>query len=177
MDRGFRLFKTELGWCGYVSCDNGVVGIILPVESKELALELLEARWPGAGADSLKERTVQDQLERYFTGERVEFTFPLDFGVCSPFSGSVYRAAMTIPYGEVRSYGWVSRAVDRPGASRAVGRAMGSNPFPPVVPCHRVIKGDGTLGGFSAHMGLPLKARMLKMEGVGLIGGREITTE
>ncbi len=172
MKRGFHVFRTRWGWCGYVACDNGVSCIILPVDEKNHALLQIEERWPGIAGGNPVDRNVQDELESYFEGEKVKFSFALDFSVCTNFAGGVYRAAMTIPYGEVRSYGWVSRAVDRPGGARAIGGAMGSNPFPPVVPCHRVVKSDGTLGGFSAQQGVPLKVKMLEMEGVRVLKGR-----
>lgn len=170
--KGFSVFRTGWGWCSFVMGDSGVVGIILPMRDKESAVRLIEERWPGAASGGVVEREVREQLERYFSGEKVAFTFPLDFSRCSTFGIKVYKAAMTIPYGGVRSYGWVSGAIGSSGAARAVGRAMGCNPFPPVVPCHRVVKGDGTLGGFSAQMGLPLKVRMLEMEGVNVREGR-----
>jgi methylated-DNA-[protein]-cysteine S-methyltransferase len=174
MRKGFSIFKTRMGWCGFAVGDKGVLGMILPVQGKNRAHELIEERWPGGKFSSSVHETIKEELERYFAGERVVFSFPLDFSGCSPFARLVYEAAMAIPYGEVRSYGWVCGAAGRPGASRAVGRAMGRNPFPPVVPCHRVVKGDGTLGGFSAEMGLPLKLRMLKMEGVDVLDGNRV---
>ena len=71
---------------------------------------------------------------------------------------------MTIPHGETRSYGWVAKQIGKPKASRAVGAACGANPVPVIVPCHRVIAGDGSLGGFGG--GLPMKRRLLRSEGV-----------
>ena len=82
----------------------------------------------------------------------------------SPFERAVYRAVMRIPSGQVRSYKWVARAVGRPDASRAVGNVLNKNPFVGIVPCHRVIKSDGSLGGFAR--GVAVKARMLAREGI-----------
>ena len=82
----------------------------------------------------------------------------------SVFEKSVYKAILKIPRGETRSYGWVARQIERPGASRAVGNALNKNPYAPVVPCHRVIKSDGSIGGFAK--GLRAKMELLKSEGV-----------
>ncbi len=81
----------------------------------------------------------------------------------SEFEKAVYKAVVLIPYGKTRSYGWVARHIGRPGAARAVGNALNKNPFAPSVPCHRVIRSDGSLGGFKD--GLPKKRRLLNKEG------------
>lgn len=80
------------------------------------------------------------------------------------FQRAVWRACMEIPQGETRSYKWIAERIGKPGAVRAVGSALGKNPFAPVVPCHRVIKSDGSLGGFSGPGGLKTKLRLLKKE-------------
>ena len=80
------------------------------------------------------------------------------------FQQAVWKACMTIPEGQTRSYKWIAEKIGKPGAVRAVGSALGKNPFAPVVPCHRVIKSDGTLGGFSAPGGLKAKIKLLKKE-------------
>lgn len=82
----------------------------------------------------------------------------------TPFQQAVWKACMTIPAGQTRSYGWIAKKIGKPGAARAVGSALGKNPFAPVVPCHRVIKSDGGLGGFSAPGGLKTKIKLLKKE-------------
>jgi len=84
--------------------------------------------------------------------------------VYTPFQRAVWKACMSIPRGETRSYKWIAEQIGKPGAVRAVGSALGKNPFAPVVPCHRVIKSDGTLGGFSAPGGLKAKFELLKKE-------------
>lgn len=82
----------------------------------------------------------------------------------TPFQQAVWRACMRIPEGQTRSYKWIAQQIGKPGAVRAVGNALGRNPFPPVVPCHRVIKSDGSPGGFSAPGGVKAKLRLLKKE-------------
>lgn len=83
-----------------------------------------------------------------------------------PFYRAVWLACARIPRGQVRTYGWIARAIGKPGAARAVGQALAKNPFSPHVPCHRVVGADGRLTGFSAAGGLSAKRRMLIREGV-----------
>ena len=104
---------------------------------------------------------LASQLDAYFRGERTAFTVPLDLAG-TPFQLSVWRQLQAIPYGEVRSYADVARAIDRPAAVRAVGAANGANPVPVVVPCHRVIGSSGALTGFGG--GLDWKRRLLATE-------------
>jgi len=95
------------------------------------------------------ERRIAVALQRYFAGKRVVFRLPLAGGCGTPFQRAVWRALREIPYGEVRTYGEVARTIGKPGAARAVGNACGANPWPIIVPCHRVVASDG-LGGYSA---------------------------
>lgn len=83
----------------------------------------------------------------------------------SPFCQAVWKACAEIPRGQVRTYGWIARRIGKPGAARAVGRALGMNPFAPTVPCHRVVGADGNLTGFSAPGGIKAKKRLLRKEG------------
>jgi methylated-DNA-[protein]-cysteine S-methyltransferase len=80
------------------------------------------------------------------------------------FSQSVWRACAEIPAGETRTYGWIARRIGKPGAARAVGRALGANPFAPVIPCHRVVRSDGSIGGYSGPGGIQTKKKMLQKE-------------
>ncbi len=101
------------------------------------------------------------QLEEYFAGARTTFDLPLD-PVGTDFQQDVWRALLTIPYGETRSYADIARAIGRPSATRAVGAANGRNPLPIVTPCHRVIGSNGRLTGFAG--GLPNKQLLLALE-------------
>ncbi|MDO8805407.1 MAG: MGMT family protein [Elusimicrobiota bacterium] len=82
----------------------------------------------------------------------------------TPFQQAVWRACMGIPSGRTRSYKWIAEKIGKRGAARAVGSALGKNPFAPIVPCHRVIKSDGTPGGFSAPGGVKAKVQLLEIE-------------
>ena len=82
-----------------------------------------------------------------------------------PFYQKVWKATAGIPKGQVRTYGWIARKIGRPGAARAVGQALGKNPFSPKIPCHRVVGANGKMTGFSAPGGVTAKRRLLKKEG------------
>jgi methylated-DNA-[protein]-cysteine S-methyltransferase len=106
------------------------------------------------------------RLQRYAAGKPVRWSVPLDLSAGTTFQQAVWRALKTIPRGETRSYGWVAQKIGKPKASRAVGAACGANPVPVIVPCHRVIASDGSIGGFGG--GLSTKRRLLQIEGVRL---------
>ena len=107
---------------------------------------------------------LQDDLERYFAGEKVDFNWPLALNGATPFRRDVWRTLCRVPYGETRSYRWVAEQIGQAGAARAVGQANGANRFPLVIPCHRIIASDGSLGGYTG--GLDIKRSLLTHEGI-----------
>jgi len=109
-------------------------------------------------------REILRQLEDYLAGHRRRFEVPLDLSAGTPFQQTVWNALQAIPYGETRSYRDLAVAIGRSKAARAVGQAVGANPVPIIVPCHRVISADGSLGGFGG--GISLKKKLLSLEGV-----------
>jgi methylated-DNA-[protein]-cysteine S-methyltransferase len=116
-------------------------------------------------------RSAVQQLEEYFAKERTSFDLPLDFaGVGSGFQRDVYDRILEIGYGHVASYGQVARDIGKPDMARTVGQAVGANPIPIVVPCHRVVGSDGALTGFGG--GLAAKVSLLKLEGIDVDGAR-----
>jgi methylated-DNA-[protein]-cysteine S-methyltransferase len=116
-----------------------------------------------------KLRAAVEQLEEYFAKDRTTFDLDLDFsGVTSDFQQEVYDQLMKVGYGHVTSYGQLARDIGKPDQARAVGQAVGANPIPIVIPCHRVIASDGSLTGFSG--GLMAKVELLKLEGVDVSG-------
>ncbi len=106
--------------------------------------------------------SVLPSLQEYARGWRTTFDIPLHFLAGTPFQRSVWQTLQKIPYGHQVSYQWVAHQVGKPKATRAVGNAVGKNPIPILVPCHRVIRKDGSIGGFSA--GLPLKRALISIE-------------
>jgi len=114
--------------------------------------------------------TALQNLREYLAGRRRDFEVPLDFGHLTPFRRRVYERLLEIPHGTVVTYGEVARDLGDPGAARAVGQAVGSNPVAIVVPCHRVVASDGSLHGFGG--GCDRKAALLRLEGIDVDGTR-----
>ena len=111
---------------------------------------------------------VRRELDEYFEGRRRDFDLPIDWTLVSPFGRRVLQATAAIPFGRVRTYGEMATQAGNPKASRAAGRALGANPIPIVVPCHRVIGASGRLTGYTG--GLQRKVALLQIEGVVLPG-------
>ncbi|MCW3041648.1 MAG: methylated-DNA--[protein]-cysteine S-methyltransferase [Solirubrobacterales bacterium] len=109
---------------------------------------------------------TQRQLEEYFDGRRTTFSIPLDWTLCGDFTRRILQATAQIPFGATATYGAMAAAAGNPKASRAAGRALGSNPIPIVVPCHRVIGTSGRLTGYTG--GLERKIQLLQVEGISL---------
>jgi len=107
---------------------------------------------------------VRRELDEYFAGRRTRFDLPLDWTLTTPFQRDVLRATAAIPFGETRSYGQIAAQIGRPGASRATGTALGRNPIPVIVPCHRILRGGGVLGSYTG--GVERKRLLLDLEGV-----------
>jgi methylated-DNA-[protein]-cysteine S-methyltransferase len=153
------VFQTNAGWMGLSISAGGLRRVILPCKSAREVQELLGDATP-AKADSCA--GLQGRLQAYFSGLRVDFSDNLDFTGGTLFQRQVWQAARCIPFGETRSYQWVASQIGKPRAARAVGQALGKNPFPVIVPCHRVIASGGQLGGFTG--GIEMKKRLLKLE-------------
>jgi O-6-methylguanine DNA methyltransferase len=114
-----------------------------------------------AAARRLVEQARGELLE-YFAGRRAWFSVPVDLDAAPPFQRQVLQTALRIPFGEARPYAWVARRIGHPRAVRAVGTALARNPVPLLVPCHRVLRSDGGLGGYA--FGLSMKRRLLQLE-------------
>ena len=154
-------FPTTFGWVGLLGSARGLVRTTLPAASQDAAL----ARLGDIGTAARSRDLFGDLIERlsdYFRGRPVDFPGRLDLSGATLFQRRVWAATGRIPYGETRSYGGVALEIGRPGAARAVGQALGANPIPIVVPCHRVTAAGGGLGGFGG--GLELKRRLLALE-------------
>jgi len=105
---------------------------------------------------------LMERLKAYFSGYAVAFPDKLDLSGATSFQREVWRATRLIPHGETRSYAWIARHVKKPGAFRASGQALGKNPLPILIPCHRVLASNGTLGGFTG--GIEMKQYLLRLE-------------
>ncbi|MFH1662508.1 MAG: methylated-DNA--[protein]-cysteine S-methyltransferase [Chloroflexota bacterium] len=155
-------FKTDMGWVGILASSRGLLGTTLPRRSAQEARQQLgdslnQATWAPCLFDDLTER-----LKAYFSGRKVAFPDGLDLSGATLFQREVWEATRLIPYGETRSYLWAANQINRPRAARAVGQALGRNPLPIIVPCHRVVASDGRLSGFSG--GVEMKRYLLWLE-------------
>lgn len=159
------VFRTRWGWMGISETTKGIDAVVLPKASRQTVLtelglssaELLEGRI------SPRLREAQAQLIGYLAGMRRSFDLPLDLSRGTSFQQKVWRTLRGISYGRLRSYQWVALRVGGRQYARAVGNAVGANPMPIVIPCHRIVAQDTSLGGFSG--GLPTKRKLLTLEG------------
>jgi methylated-DNA-[protein]-cysteine S-methyltransferase len=161
----YSIFKTLFGWMGVVEDGKGLKRIILPYPGRAEVEKVIFQEFPGVEKGSAHLQPLADILVKYFEGKKFTQCFSFDAAGYTKFLVTVWKTTQTIPWGEVRTYQWLSTQIKNPGSFRAVGNALGKNPFPIVVPCHRVIRSDGTLGGFSAPEGILLKQRLLELEG------------
>jgi methylated-DNA-[protein]-cysteine S-methyltransferase len=171
MTQGFALFETPIGLCGLAWGESGLVGAQLPEAAPGAAWARLRRRYPDAveGPPPLAVQRTIERINDLLAGGRDDLVdVDLDFSIVAPFNRRVYEIARAIPPGQTLTYGQVAKAISRtgddPGAARAVGKALGENPWPIIVPCHRVLGVDGKSGGFSAPGGVETKARMLTIE-------------
>ncbi len=129
-------------------------------------VEELSAQVPGRLAKSTeKMAAIAGQLNDYFAGRRRVFDLPLDWRLTTPFQREVLRATLQIPAGQTLTYRDIAQRIGKPKAARAVGQALGRNPIPIVIPCHRVLGSDGSLHGYSGGRGIATKAQLLQLEG------------
>ena len=165
---GFTLFDTAIGRCGVAWSDRGLVGVQLPEMGDGETRERMLQRFPAAAErpPPPKVRLAIDRIVALLCGEPSDLSaIALDMEGVAPFHRRVYEAARAIPPGKTLAYGDIATRLGAPGAARAVGQALGRNPFPIIVPCHRVVAAGGKIGGFSAHGGTATKRRMLAIEG------------
>jgi methylated-DNA-[protein]-cysteine S-methyltransferase len=155
--------ESRLGLMGIASSGKGLVRLSFPLKSEGSFKRLLKREYPGSSlSDGRREnREAVRQISRYLEGGLREFTLPLDLRG-SPFRRRVLTAVGKIPYGCTASYGDIARRAGSPRGARAVGQAVGANPLPIIIPCHRVIGSNGALVGFG--LGLPMKRRLLELE-------------
>lgn len=161
----FTIFETVLGWMALVWSPAGLRRVILPQVSKVVVLDQISRGGnPAENVSYAPFTELAEKIKDHLTGKEVEFHCKLDFSGVSRFQQKVYGVVQSIPRGQVRSYSWVACALGLFNSARAVGQALARNPFPIVVPCHRIISSNGSLGGYSG--GVELKQRLLKLEGL-----------
>lgn len=159
------IFHSPWGWMGIAESSKGIQAIVLPKRSKRAVESELRAQSDGPvqqGASARLE-TARRQLLDYLAGKRDSFDVPLDLSRGTSFQRKVWRTLQRVSYGKLRSYQWIAARVGGRHYARAVGNAVGANPIPIVIPCHRIVAHDASLGGFSG--GLPMKRKLLSLEG------------
>jgi methylated-DNA-[protein]-cysteine S-methyltransferase len=163
----YCLFDTAIGACGVAWGGQALLGVQLPESDKAAGSARMRRRFPALAETPAPDwvQSVITRIGRLLEGEPDDLAdVPLDMRDVPEFNQRVYAAARAIPPGRTLTYGEVAQLIGEPGAARAVGQALGHNPFAPVVPCHRILAAGNGGGGFSAEGGVATKLRMLQIE-------------
>lgn len=164
----YALFKTEIGWAGIAWGEGGLVGVHLPELDRETARRAFVKRFADMAETEVPADLTQtiERIRALLQGEKVDFAdAPLDLARTPDFHARVYEITRSIPPGETLTYGEIAVQLGDKLLARDVGQALGKNPWPIVVPCHRVTAAGGRLGGFSARGGVNTKLKLLAIEG------------
>jgi methylated-DNA-[protein]-cysteine S-methyltransferase len=165
LDVAYAMSDSPFGPLLLAATPRGLVKLSLPGYDPEKALEEIAARVsPRVLEAPARLDEARRELDLYFDGRLTEFDLPLDWQLTAGFRRKAQHAIARIPYGQTRSYTEIARSAGNERAVRAAGTACGSNPIPIVVPCHRVLRSGGALGGYGG--GLPMKEALLKLEGI-----------
>ena len=161
----YTIFRTKWGHFGLAGIEKGLLRTCLPLSNQESVKSQLLSVLEAPRFEKRFFKIAQDQITAYFEGAYVNFTdIPIALDGLSDFCSSVLTACRGIRFGQVITYSELAKKMNRPAASQAVGNALAKNPLPLIVPCHRIIRSDGQLGGFSAPGGISTKAKLLKHE-------------
>jgi len=161
----FTVFKTKWGYFGLAASDNALLRTCLPLPNPDDVKSLLLNGLPAAKDNKNLFKDLQSQIIAYFEGSPVNFNkIHLSLDHYSSFSRKVLSVCQDVTYGKTTTYAQLAKKADSPLAARAIGGAMAKNPMPLIIPCHRVLRTDGQLGGFSAPGGLATKQKLLNHE-------------
>ncbi|MFH1023822.1 MAG: methylated-DNA--[protein]-cysteine S-methyltransferase [Planctomycetota bacterium] len=161
----FAAFRTPWGWAALEGRGTTLEAFLLPRRSRRALLAHLKRSWPDAIPRPGAFGATRRRLLRYFAGNPVRFPEKIALPGTGAFGRKILAAARRIPWGRTVSYGEIARAAGRPGAARAAGGALGANPLPVIIPCHRVTGAGGAIGGYSGIGGRATKRRLLRLEG------------
>lgn len=157
---------TSWGWMGLAVREGAIAAVALPCGSPEEVQAILQRKAPNTGLDSKPDPAAREYfnlLVSYLNGDLRELSIPYIVpNWTTPFQRRVWEIVRNIPYGQTRSYGWIAAEAGIPKGPRAVGQAVGRNPVPLIVPCHRVLAADGSIGGFTG--GIEIKRKLLELE-------------
>jgi methylated-DNA-[protein]-cysteine S-methyltransferase len=164
----YVIFKTEIGFFGILTQKGTIVQTSLPTKERKTAKNNLLNSQKNAKQDPSLLLKLQTQIKLYFEGKNIDFNADIDLNLegLTQFSQDILKACQKIPYGQTVSYKKLAEMANHPKAARAVGNVMGNNPIPLIIPCHRVIKSNGSIGGFQRNTpgAQDLKKRMLELE-------------
>ncbi|MEO8252323.1 MAG: methylated-DNA--[protein]-cysteine S-methyltransferase [Chloroflexota bacterium] len=164
LDVAYGALDSPLGQLTVFVTPRGLLRVAYPNEQPDAVFSEVASRVsPRIVRAASRTDPARRELDAYFAGKRRSFDLAIDWSLVRGFATDVLRATAAIPFGEVTTYGSVARTAGSPRAARAAGNALGSNPIPIVVPCHRVLHADGGLGGYSG--GLDRKRYLLALEG------------
>ncbi len=165
----YDIFRTRWGFFGFCFTEGGLLKTALPASKQAVKANLL-SKFPEACPNATVFRDLRDRIKVYYEGERVNFgSFSrINISFFTDFSRQVLTACQKIPYGKTVSYRQLAKQIKHPSAARAVGTVLAKNPIPLIIPCHRVIRTDGKLGGFSAPGGINTKQKMLNLEALNI---------
>jgi O-6-methylguanine DNA methyltransferase len=157
--------RSPIGRVCVAASERGVIALDIGPGEQDFVARLERRTRAGVRRSAGHVGQAMRQVEEYLTGARTRFDLPIDLSWTSAFQRQVLQAALAIPRGQTRTYHQVARGIGRPTAARAVGQALGHNPLPIIIPCHRVLGADGSLHGYSGGKGLTTKAWLLRLEG------------
>ena len=166
---GYTIVDTAIGAIAVAWSDAGICRVALPQRDREAMERRFAAKLDGAGPAEPPAAIAAaiGLIKRYAKGEEVDFSaVPVDLGGVDLFQRAIYQAARQLDFGETTTYGGLADAAGHPGKARETGEALGRNPVPLIVPCHRILAAGGKIGGFSAPGGSAAKEKLLTLEGV-----------
>lgn len=158
----YNIIPSPLGLIGLAFTSKGLCRIKIQIASETAFHEELRTDYHSIPEKKEPLNSLKKQFSLYFAGKLRDFSCPFDLEEGTPFQKKVWRKLLAVPYGSTRSYEWLAKAVGKPGACRAIGNANGQNPLPIIVPCHRIVRKNGDLGGYTG--GTHIKQFLLNLE-------------
>jgi methylated-DNA-[protein]-cysteine S-methyltransferase len=166
----YTIFNTKWGYFGLAAGDNGLLRTCLPLAVPEKVESQLLQNLRDPRYDKFLLKAIQNRVSAYFEGVSIDFgDVPVALNSVSRFCSLVLAACRNIGFGRTVTYSGLAKKIGHPAAARAVGGALTGNPMPLIIPCHRIVRSDGKIGGFSAPGGKNLKAKLLKHEQAALV--------
>ena len=161
----YAIFRTQWGWFGLLGSEQGLIRTCLPIAHKEAVISRILSDFPGSERSKKAFSGLEKSIKDYYKGKPVDFSnVEVRLDEFSEFRQHVLTTLRTISYGQSVSYSQLAQLSGNPNAARAIGALMAQNPLPLIIPCHRVIKADGSAGLFSAPGGTDTKIQMLELE-------------